>query len=427
MKRVVIILLSGLLFSLTLSAEVTIEECVEKAFANYPIVKKYDLMAATKDIDLNEVNKSWLPRIGAYGQITGQNVVPSFPATLAGVLDRMGHDMKGIGKIQYKVGVDVAQTVWDGGASSARRKLIRAQEEVSQAGLEVELYAVRERVENLYFAILLIGEHIKQNRITYNLLLSNKDKLQSMLANGVAMQCDVDMVEAQALAVRQTIAQARTSLDGYIKMLELFIGEDLEGEDFAVPVAEIPVLSESNRPELRLFDSEESVNRASERLANVGLMPTVGLFAQAYYGYPGINYFQSMMNRDMSFNILAGVKISWNIDSFYTKKNRLQKTDVNTGNIAVDRELFQFNTRMQSTSQMEAINGLREVIKDDARIVSLRTNVRRAAESQLDNGVIDATTLLSKISDENMAALNAHLHEIQLLQEIYKLKYILDR
>jgi outer membrane efflux protein len=427
MKRVVIIPLLGLLFSLTLNAEVTIEECVEKALVNYPIVKKYDLMAATKDIDLNEVNKSWLPRIGAYGQIAGQNVVPSFPATLAGVLDRMGQDMKGIGKIQYKVGVDVSQTVWDGGASSARRKLIRAQEEVSQAGLDVELYAVRERVENLYFAILLIGEHIKQNRITYNLLLSNKDKLQSMLANGVAMQCDVDMVEAQALAVGQTIAQAQTSLDGYRKMLELFIGENLEGKDFAVPVAEIPVLAESNRPELRLFDSEESVNRASERLANVTLMPKVGLFAQAYYGYPGINYFQSMMNRDMSFNILAGVKISWNIDSFYTKKNRLQKTDVSIGNIAVDRELFMFNTRMQSTSQMEAINGLREVIKDDARIVSLRANVRKAAESQLDNGVIDATTLLSKISDENMAALNAHLHEIQLLQEIYKLKYILNR
>ena len=53
--------------------------------------------------------------------------------------------------------------------------------------------------------------------------------------------------------------------------------------------------------------------------------------------------------------------------------------------------------------------------------------MRKAAESQLDNGVIDTTALLSKISDENMARLTARFHEIQLLQEIYKLKYTLDR
>ena len=156
-------------------------------------------------------------------------------------------------------------------------------------------------------------------------------------------------------------------------------------------------------------------------------MPKIGLFAQAYYGYPGFDYFRSMINRELSFNIMAGIKVSWNIDSFYTRGNTSRKTALKADEIEVARDLFLFNTRMKSASQMAAIEGLRKVMADDSRIVALRANVRKAAESQLDNGVIDTTALLSKISDENMARLTARFHEIQLLQEIYKLKYTLDR
>ena len=66
-------------------------------------------------------------------------------------------------------------------------------------------------------------------------------------------------------------------------------------------------------------------------------------------------------------------------------------------------------------------------MREDARIVELRAAVRRAAESQLENGVIDATALLTKITDEKLARLNASYHEIQFLQNIYKLKNTLNR
>ena len=156
-------------------------------------------------------------------------------------------------------------------------------------------------------------------------------------------------------------------------------------------------------------------------------MPKVGFFAQTWYGYPGFDYFKSMMTRNLSFNIMAGVKVTWNIDAFYTKKNTARRTAVDTGNVMAEKETFLFNTGMQSVSQQEKISGLRSVMADDAKIIELRTNVRKAAESQLENGVIDATALLTKITDENQAKLTARFHEIQLIQEIYNLKYILNR
>ena len=156
-------------------------------------------------------------------------------------------------------------------------------------------------------------------------------------------------------------------------------------------------------------------------------MPKIGLFAQAYYGYPGFDYFKSMMNRDLSFNILAGVKASWNIDSFYTKKNRLNKIDLDLSNIEIEREIFLFNSNLQTEKDLEAIEGLKKVMEDDEEIIELRQNVRKAAESQLRNGIIDATALLSKITDENIARLTAKLHEIQYIQQIYNLKNTLNQ
>lgn len=427
MRKGIIILILSILSPLLATAGLTIEQCVEKACDNYPMVKKYDLLASTLDIDLSDINKGWLPRIGAYGQVTAQNVVPSFPESLSGVLQQMGQPMKGLGKLQYKAGVDVSQTIWDGGVSHAQRELRRAGTAAEQSGLDVEMYAVRQRVENLYFAILLTEEQIAQNRNTMTLLDATLERLKAMLRNGTAMQSDVDMIEAQSLTVAQGIAQAESTLNGYRTVLELFIGESLQGVEMIRPDSVMPSELQSDRPEIRLFDTRIVAADASRRLADTALMPKVGLFAQAYYGYPGFDYFKSMINRDLSFNIMAGVKVSWNIDSFYTKRNVSRRNRLDIAGIMAEKETFLFNSDMQVASQLEKIRGIRDVMKDDSRIMELRANVRKSAESQLQNGIIDTTALLTKITDENQAALTARYHEIQLVQEIYNLKYILNR
>ena len=427
MRKGIIILILSILSPLLATAGLTIEQCVEKARDNYPMVKKYDLLASTLDIDLSDINKGWLPRIGVYGQVTAQHVVPSFPESLSGVLQQMGQPMKGLGKLQYKAGVDVSQTIWDGGVLHVQRELRRAGTAAEQSALDVEMYAVRQRVENLYFAILLTEEQIAQNRNTMTLLDATLERLKAMLRNGTAMQSDVDMIEAQSLTVAQGIAQAESALNGYRTVLELFIGESLQGVELIRPDSVMPSELQSDRPEIRLFDTRIVAADASRRLADTALMPKVGLFAQAYYGYPGFDYFKSMINRDLSFNIMAGVKVSWNIDSFYTKRNVSRRNQLDIAGIMAEKETFLFNSDMQVASQLEKIRGIRDVMKDDSRIMALRANVRKSAESQLQNGIIDTTALLTKITDENQAALTARYHEIQLVQEIYNLKYILNR
>lgn len=156
-------------------------------------------------------------------------------------------------------------------------------------------------------------------------------------------------------------------------------------------------------------------------------MPRIGLFAQAFYGYPGFDYFRSMTSRDWSFNAMAGIKLSWNIDSFYSRKNSLAQLDNAESRINVAKDLFLFNNRLNAIEQDEEIQRLLKTMEDDERIVRLRTSVRQAAESRLTNGVIDTTGLLSKITDEANASANADYHRIQLVKAIYRLRHTINK
>lgn len=106
---------------LMLSSQLTLDRCVELARENYPLVRQYELIRRTENATLSDIGKSWLPRIGAYAQATVQNDVPEFPSGIfPPALASAGFDMPGMRKDQYKVGIDLNQTIWDGGQIGGR-------------------------------------------------------------------------------------------------------------------------------------------------------------------------------------------------------------------------------------------------------------------------------------------------------------------
>lgn len=406
-------------------AQLTLDECVRFAQENYPLIAKYELLERTSAVELSDINKSWLPQIGVSARATVQNAVPSYPDVLKNVMEQMGTSVPGLEKLQYKVGVDLNQTVWDGGASKSQRAVVRATEAERRAALDVQLYAIRERVENLYFGILLYDEQAEQVRAMKSLLENNLQRVRSMKEHGVAMQSDVDIIEAQVLAASQELTLAADEAQTLRRQLGLFVGREVGA--LTRPEATMPADMTVNRPELGLYAARISANDARRAGIRASLMPRIGVFAQAYYGYPGFDSFKSMMSRDLTFNVMAGVTVTWNIGSFYTRANRGRQLSLASAEAETDRDVFLFNSDMQVRSQTGRIDELRRVMADDARIVELRGAVRKAAESQLDNGVIDTFALLSKITDENRARLSATYHEIQLLQAICQLKYTVNQ
>lgn len=408
-------------------AQLTLDDCRALAREHYPEIRQYDLIRSSAEYTISNARRAWLPQLSFSAQATWQTDTPGFPKQMTGFFAQQGLEIAGLNKDQYKVQLELNQTIWDGGKSKADRQTTEAEAIESQRAVDVDLYALDGRLDDLYFGILLLDERLVQTRLTIGLLQSNLNKVQALQKNGVAMQDDADAVEAELLAVGQQLAQLEASRNSYCQMLSIFIGRELTDEKLECPSVAEPATMESFRPELTLFDATVDKLTAQEHPLKSATRPRFGLFAQGYYGYPGMDYFQSMMRADWSWNALIGVKVSWNFGAYYTKKNSLNKLQTAKRQVEVQRDIFLFNNTLEIAQENGEIVRLRKALADDDRIVQLRRSVREAAESKLRNGIIDTNDLLRKITDEDAAAAARSAREIELIKAIYELKHTINQ
>lgn len=425
MKRIILFLF--MMSTAFVSTSQSLEECRRLAREHYPEIQQYDLISETEQYSISNAKRAWIPQVVLSGQATYQSATPTYPEAFNAMIAANGLDMSGIRKDQYKLAIDVTQNIWDGGLSKANREIAQADAAEQRSRVDVALYDLQSRVDNIYFGILLLDERVAQTESLIEVLESNLNRMRVYYNNGVAMQSDVDAVEAELLVARQTLSQVEASRTSYRRMLEVFIGQELTDEKLQRPEMTDVVDRNSARPELALFEARAAKLNAQRNAINVSLMPQFSAFAQAYYGYPGLDMFKSMVSSEWTLNAMAGVRMMWNVGAFYSKKNNMNKLNVAERQIAIQRDVFLFNTQMQTTQDDGEIARLRTAVDDDKRIVELRRSVRVAAESKLENGVIDATELLTKIADETTAILNRSMHEIELLQAIYRLKTTLNQ
>ncbi|MCS3281441.1 TolC family protein [Bacteroides salyersiae] len=410
------------------NAQVTLDECQRLAWANYPLLKKYNLIKQTTDFSVKNINRGYLPQLSFNGQVTYQSDVATLPDVLSNLLENNGYTVKGLDKDQYRFSLDLNQTIWDGGNMEAQKKVATTQGEVQMAQTDVDMYAVRDRINNLYFGILLIEDKIQLNKDLQELLMSNCNKLETMCKNGIAMQADVNTMRAEYLKARQQMTELHSTQKSFQQILGLFIGKPAnEIAELQKPSESMPNSYENKRPELEMFNAQISQNTAQRKLLNSGIRPKLSLFAQGYYGYPGYDMFNDMFDHDFTLNGMVGVRFSWNISKLYTHKNDRLKIDVAKRQIENAREVFLFNNSLQSVQETVAIDKYRKVITEDNEIISLRTSVRQAAEAKLEHGVIDVNNLLQEIIRENQARTEQSSHEIEMLKHIYELKHTINQ
>ena len=399
----------------------TLEECQQAAEKNYPLIKQYGLIAKTTQLTVKNIQKAWLPQLTASAQATYQNAVTAWPESMQTMYQQMGLKMKGLSKDQYKIGVDLQQTIYDGGSISNQRNIAQQEGKVQEAQTEVNLYQVRQRVNEMYFSLLLLNEQIQLNEDVKTLLLSSEKKLSAMVKGGTAATSDLDNVRAERLSIEQQNENLKQQKQMLQRMLSVFCGIEVNNIEKPEPIQ--VTSSANNRPEIRLYDSLLKLTEAKEKALDTQLRPKLGLFAQGYYGYPGLNMFEDMMNRKWSLNGIVGIKLSWNVSALYTRKNDKARLSAQREMIENAREVFLFNNKLEEIQQNENINRYQTMMKSDDEIIVLRTNVRKAAESKLAHGIIDAISLLREINNENAAKTQQSIHEIDMLKEMYNLKY----
>lgn len=405
-------LLLLLLFPATLMAQdlrqLSLQQAYDLSQKNYPAIKQKELVKQTADINIDNLRKGFLPQFNINAQASYQSDVTKVPISLPNLsIDPPSKD-------QYKVVADLSQLIYDGGATKEQKTLQLLNASVEDQKVEVELYKVKERINQLYLGILFLDEQLKQVDLIKDDINTGIKRVEAQVNNGVSFKSNLNMLKAELLKADQRAIEIKTSRKGFIDALSLFLAQDLpetvqlqKPESTAVPIGEAIA-----RPELKLYSETQKLIGQQDKLITAKNLPKANLFVQGGYGRPGLN----MLKNDFDFYYIGGVRLNWSLGGLYTKKKERELVEVNKKVVDVQKETFLLNTNSQLKQQQSEIDKLLKLIESDYEIIKLRASVKDAAKAQLENGVITANDYLKEINAEDQARQNLITHEVQLLQ-----------
>lgn len=408
--------LSVLVFILDVSmaygqSALTIDESIRLAKANFPLIRQYELLEKSTEFTIANANKAYLPQFSITG--IGGYIINGLPTvSVPGTSSKEE-------KTQLIALAQVNQTIWDGGATKTSREIAKAGAEVEKANIDVQVHAIEERVNQIFFGALLVDEQIKLLGLSKENLELNLDRLKLSNANGIAYRVDVDEVEAEKLRVEQREIEYRFTRAAYIDMLSHLIGKPL-AQDVLLqrPVVSDPFDGANNRPELNLFASQTKLVEAQSSMHQVGVMPKVGLLGAGVWITPGAQFAAS----SITSLAIAGISVSWNTSGLYRNKNSKQLDQVRISRISNERDAFVFSNTLELKQLSAEVAKQRAILEHDTRIVELKTRIHKSLQLKFDNGMCTASDLIHALNNEQEAKSNQRLHEIQLLKGAYAYK-----
>ena len=425
MKKLILFSFMFLMVPLSMHAQsLSIETCQEKAKENYPLVKQYGLIEQTAQYNISNANKGYLPQLSLSAKATYQSAVTQIPSSLGDVLSKLTgkpFSFPALPKDQYQAVIEASQVIWDGGVISTQKKITSLSSEVEKQKLEVDLYALKDRVNQLFFGILLLNEQLKQNDILKNDLLTNYNRLDAYKQNGIANQADLDAIKVEQLNADQRESDMISTKKSFIIMLSALTGIAINDQtELSKPLPDLSILKASSnlRPEIKLFEAQNNLYENQKSLINAGNLPKIGAFVQGGYGQPGLNMFTT----GFSPFYIGGIRLSWNISGLYSQKNNVSKLELNKKSVDIQKETFLFNNNLVTQQQQTEIEKIQSTISNDDEIIRLRQNIKKATSAKMENGTASVSDLIRDINAENQAQQLKSLHEIQLLMNLYQLK-----
>lgn len=411
MKKIILIVLIS--WALPAAAQplqqLSLATAYELSQKNYPAVKQKDLVRQTAGISVENLQKGFLPQFSLSGQATYQSEVTSVPISIP------GFNLDAPNKDQYKLVADVNQLIYDGGLTKEQKSLQQLNARVEEQKVEVELYKVKERINQLFLSILYLDEQLKQVELVKKDIETGMKKVEAQVQNGVAFKSNLNMLKAELLKTGQRTVELTTSRKGLVEALSLFIGQDLDPFVRLEQPGQRPLAAAENaiaRPELKLYSEQQKLIGQQDKLIHAKNLPKASLFAQAGYGRPGLN----MLKNDFSFYSIGGIRFNWSLSGLYTKKKEKEQVMINKKMVDVQQETFLLNTNSQLRQQQSEIDKLQQLISSDEEIIALRKTVTEAAKAQLENGVITANDFLKEVNAEDQARQALITHRVQLLQ-----------
>lgn len=410
MKQVLLVIINYSLLIINSQAQesLTLQQAYDLAQKNYPLIKQRELISKTRELTVANLGTGFLPQLNLSAQATYQSEVTSVKVPVPGI------NIESPSKDQYKVLADLSQLVYDGGLIKQQKNIQDLTEQVELQKVEVELYKLKDRINQLFLGTLYLDEQLRQVELIRSDLNNGIKRVEAQVNNGTAFRSNLNVLQAELLKTDQRAIELKASRKGYIDVISLFIDQPLsENVKLERPAVEAPVLAnEIQRPELILYSTQEKLLGGQYKLIDSRNKPKASLFWQGGYGRPGLNF----LSNSFDFYYTTGVRLNWNFGGLYTQKKEKKVVGLNQKIVEIQKETFLLNTNTDLKRQQSEVDKLQKLVATDKDIIDLRIKVKDAAKAQLENGVITANDYLREVNAEDQARQNLITHQIQLLQ-----------
>jgi len=405
MKKIGVFILMVVALNSFSQEKLSLEQCYTLAEGNFPLAKQKKLLSTQNELDLEVIKTGKLPKLDFQAQATYQSDVISLPFTSP------TSTITPPNKDQYQATVSVNQLIYDGGLIDASLAEKSASLKTQQKQVEVNLYQLKEQVNQFYFSILLLQEKSA-------LLLAKKTQLETTLNEvkagikfGILLPNSDSVLEAELLKIGQQLMEVDLNKTSLMTTLSMLIGIPVSPNiTLENPEINTKLNLEIERPELELFQLQKEKIEASEQLIDKKNSPKLSGFATGGYGNPGLN----MLENSFQPYYIAGIKLNWNVFDWNSTKKQRESLQVTKEIIDSEQEVFELNTAMEMTQQQSEINKISAFIASDEEIISLRKKILETSRSQLKNGVITSSAYVTELTNLFEAENNLSTHQIQL-------------
>jgi len=402
--------------------KISLGQCQKSAMENYPAFRQKALLIKSNEIKQDNISNNWYPKIDFNAQATYQSEVTKVDVNMPDIIipgtgvkfEIPPIDIPSPYKDQYKFTLDINQTLYDGGIYSAQANVENASLAMSEQAIEVELYQLKEKVNQFFFLSLLMQENSKLIDIMRNNINERIKVVESGIRNGVALQTNLDFLNAELLKLEQKKTELEMNKAMALKSLSLLSKIKFNNSDeFEYPNYN---LNENgiSRPELHLFQLQKDLTESTNSIAKSRRLPKVFAFAQTGYGRPGMN----MLSNEFDAFYFVGIKLNWNIWDWNTTNNDLQYSQIQKEIIETKKESFDENISIALEKELNEINKYKSLMETDVKIIELKSKIAKTSAVKLDNGVITPVDYIYDLNEEVQAKINLETRKIQLQQSI---------
>lgn len=406
----ILIFASAHAFNHTKAQEISLEECRQKAVLESPLSKQFELLEKSKDLKTENIGKNYLPNFNLNAQASYQSDVTIVPLELPPQFD---FSIPAPDKDQYKIALDVSQVIYDGGTTGFQKDLEEIEYNIHKEELEVELYRLKQKVNQVYFGILIRQKQGGLLEILKETLQSKLKDLQAAEEYGAALGKKVNILKAELIKVAQEITANKMNLEAQVNSLAQLTGVEYSSETlFRLPEPQSDYAFSNNRPEYKLLSLNQNKLNENKLLTGSKKIPKLHGFGQAGYGKPGLN----MLSDEFDTYYLLGAKLSWKFWDWSRTKKEKEILSIQEDIIETRKSAFEKNIRIELQNKLSEINKYEELIKTDQEIIQLKSEISQVSSAQLDNGTITSSTYVEDINAESKAKLQLELHKIQLIK-----------